>query len=163
MNENHKKIAPREQFLELLTENAKSNGLDAFSSKIVAILFLENEAISLEELAKKTGYGLSSISTGVTLLEKLGFIKKSKIPPSKKIYVKMENDISEVILNMLKKKHEMVLLKSKERLPEIIRAYKSTKSSKEELRIIEHYYEDILRSEGILAETIAKMEKMRRK
>lgn len=154
---------PRERFLELMTENAKSNGLDDFSSRIVAILFLETEAISLEELAGKTGYCLSSISTGIKLLEKFGFIKKLKKPPSKKVYIKMENDISKLILELMKKKHETVMGRSKQLLPEIIKEYKSTKSSKKELKIIENYYEDVLRSESILTEAIAKMEKMGRK
>jgi DNA-binding transcriptional regulator GbsR (MarR family) len=157
-----KKMNPREDFIELMTENVKVHGLDDLTARIIATLFLEPKEISLEELAEKTGYCLSSMSNGIKFMETIGFIKKFKKPPSKKVYLKMENDMSELLLNMLKKKHENVFERSKTMLPEIIKKYKSTKSSKDELRIIEHYYNDILLSENIIKELISKMEKSRK-
>jgi DNA-binding transcriptional regulator GbsR (MarR family) len=154
---------PRDEFIDLMTENAKTNGLDDFSAKLMAILFLEPTDISLEDVALKTGYCLSSISTGVKLLERMGFVRKIKKPPSKKVYLKMENDMCELLSAMLKKRHESVISRSKSRLPDIIKNYKSSKSSKDELKIIEHYYEDIMLSGALINDLISKMEKMRRK
>jgi DNA-binding transcriptional regulator GbsR (MarR family) len=157
-----KMITPREEFIELMTENVKVNGLDDLSARIVAILFLEPREVSMEDLAKKTGYCLSSMSTGIKLMEKMGLITKFKKPPSKKIYLKMENDISKMLLNMLKKRHDQIIKRSKSILPGIIKKYKTTKSSREELKIIEHYYEDVLISENLINEMITKIGKMRR-
>ena len=154
---------PREQFIDMMTENMKVNGLDELSSRILATLFIETEEISLEELAKKTQHSLSSISTNIKLMETAGLIKKFKKPHSKKVFLKMENDIIQMLLNMLKRKQQYIIRRSKDILPGIIENYKKTKSSKRELQIIERYYKDVLLSENIIDELISKIEKLRGK
>ncbi len=153
--------APREQFIELMIDNVKANGLDETTSRIVSVLFLETEEISLEELAKKTGYSLSSTSTSIKFMESAGLIHKFKKPHSKKIYLKIENNMLEIMLNMLKKKQEFIIKKSKDALPHIINEYKKTKSPKQELAIIEQYYSDVLIGEKIIGDMIKKIEKLR--
>ncbi|HIH31776.1 TPA: MarR family transcriptional regulator [Candidatus Woesearchaeota archaeon] len=153
---------PRDKFIELMSENVKANGLDETTSKLAAVLFLEAEEISLEELAKKSGYSLSSTSTSIKFMETTGLIHKYKRPHSKKIYLKMENDIIEVMLNMLKKKQEYIIRRSKSDLPHIISEYKKTKSSRQELNIIEKYYNDVLIGEQIIGDMIKRMEKARK-
>ena len=155
-------ISPREEFIGLMTDNMRVNGLDELSSKILATLFIETEEISLEDLAKKTGYSLSSLSTSLKLMEATGIIHKFKKPHSKKMYLKMENDMIQTMLNMLKGKQQHMIKVSKELLPGIIADYKKTKSSKQELQIIEKYYKDILLSESIIEDMIMKIEKERR-
>ncbi|MGV8150108.1 MAG: GbsR/MarR family transcriptional regulator [Candidatus Woesearchaeota archaeon] len=157
-----KKMTPREQFIEFMTDSMKLNGLNELSSRILATLFLETENISLEEVADKTGYSLSSISTSIAFMEQAGLIQKYKKPHSKKIYLKIENDMIELLLSMLKRKQERTVKRSKEVLPSIIDAYKKTKSSKKEQQIIEKYYQDILLTEGIIDDLIVKIEKIRR-
>lgn len=154
--------APREKFIELMSENVKANGLDETTSKLAAVLFLETEEIGLDELAKKAGYSLSSTSTSIKFMEATGLIHKYRKPHSKRVYVKMENDIIAVMLNMLKKKQEYIIKKSKDALPQIISDYKKTKSSKQELNIIEKYYNDVLVGEHIIGDMIRKMENMKR-
>lgn len=152
---------PKEQFIELMIENVKANGLDETTARIAAILFIEQEDISLEELAKKTGYSLSSTSTSLKFMEATGLVHKFKKPHSKKIYIKMENNIMEIMLNMLKKKQQYIIGRAKESLPGIINEYKKTKSSKHELKIIEKYYNDVLLGEQIIGEMIKRIEKIR--
>lgn len=152
---------PREQFIELMIENVKANGLDETTARIAATLFIEQDAISLEELSKKTGYSLSSTSTSLKFMEVTGLVHKFKKPHSKKVYIKMQNDIIEMMLGMLKKKQQYIIERAKESLPEIINEYKKSKSSKHELKIIEKYYRDILLGEKIIGEMIRKIEKIR--
>lgn len=152
---------PRNQFIELMTENVKASGLDELTSRITAILFLEPEDISLEELAKKTGYSLSATSTSLKFMESAGLIQKFKKPHSKKIHIKMENDIIEMMLTMLKKKQQYIMKRAKEHLPNIINEYKKTKSSKQELKIIEKYYADVIIGDQVIGEIIKRIEKLR--
>lgn len=154
---------PKEQFIELMIENVKASGLDETTARIIATLFIEQDDISLEELAKKTGYSLSSTSTSLKFMEAAGLVHKFKKPHSKKVYIKMENDIMEMMLNMLKKKQQYIIGRAKESLPGIISEYKKTKSSKHELKIIEKYYSDILLGEQIIEDMIKKIEKARGK
>lgn len=154
---------PKEQFIELMIENVKASGLDETTARITATLFIEQDDISLEELAKKTGYSLSSTSTSLKFMEAAGLVHKFKKPHSKKVYIKMENNIMETMLSMLKKKQQYIIGHAKENLPGIISEYKKTKSSKHELKIIEKYYRDILLAEQIIEDMIKKIEKARRK
>ncbi|GIU69581.1 MAG: hypothetical protein KatS3mg002_0817 [Candidatus Woesearchaeota archaeon] len=152
---------PREQFIELMTENVKSNGLDDATSRIIAILFLEESEISLEELAKKSGYSLSLVSTAIKMMESFGLIHKLKKPHSKKVYVKMETDILDHTVIMLRRKQKYVVEKVKDTLPEIIANYKKFKGSKKELKIIEKYYNDTLIFDKIINDIINKINKLR--
>lgn len=150
--------SPREQFIELMIDNMKSTGLDDTKSKIIATLFLEKEEICLEELSKKTGYSISLISTAIKFMETNGLLIKFKKPHSKKIYVKMENDMIQHTVLMLKRKQKYVIEKVKETLPNIISAYKKNNSSKEELKIIEKYYKDTVFMDKVIEEMIKKLE-----
>jgi DNA-binding transcriptional regulator GbsR (MarR family) len=154
-------MTPREEFIELMIENIRTNGLDETTARITAVLFLETEEISLEELAQKTEYSLSSVSTSIKFMEAAGLIHKFKKPHSKKVYLKMGNDIIEIMLEMLKKKQQVIMQRSKSNLPTIISNYKKTKSSKQELKIIEKYYNDVLIGEQIIGEMIKKIEALR--
>jgi len=155
-------MIPREQFIQLMTENAKTNGLDEATARIVAVLFLEPKELSLEELAKKSGYSLSSTSTSIKFMEASWMITKFKKPHSKKIYLKIENDIMSVMLKILMHKREAIIKGTKEKLPLIIEEYKKSKADKQELKIIERYYRDVIIGEKIISEMIRRIESQRR-
>ena len=48
-------------FLDFLTETSQKKNMDSLSSKLIAILYIEPREVSIEELAKRTGYSLASI------------------------------------------------------------------------------------------------------
>jgi HTH-type transcriptional regulator, osmoprotectant uptake regulator len=152
---------PKEEFIELMAENVKANGLDELSAKIIALVFIEPEEISLEDISLKAGYSLSAVSTALKLLESTGLVNKHKRPHSKKVYLSMEKSIMDVMLRMLRKKQDSIMGKSKEILPNIIEKYKKSKSSKDELAIIENYYKDVIFGEKVIKELIEKVEKHR--
>jgi len=152
--------SPKNAFIELIAENSKVNGLDELSSKLIGILFIEPEEIALDELARRTGYSLSAVSTALKFIERAGIVKRSKKPKSRKVYFYMEKDTLAMSLQIVRRKYEKILLPSKQKLPKIIEKYKqeSTKESEEELKIVENYYKEVLFFEQILKEFIETFE-----
>ncbi len=151
---------PKNEFIELIAENSKVNGLDELSSKIIGILFIEPEEVALDELANRTGYSLSAVSTALKFIERAGIVKRTKKPKSRKVYFYMGKDMLAISLQIMKRKYEKIILPSKQKLPKIIEKYKqeSTKESGEELGIVENYYKEILFFEQILKEFIETFE-----
>lgn len=152
---------PKNAFIELIVENSKVNGFDELSSKIIGILFIEPEEIALDELANRTGYSLSAVSTALKFIERAGIVKRSKKPKSRKVYFYMEKDMLAMSLQIARRKYEKILLPSKQKLPNIIELYKqdSSKNSGAELMIVEDYYKSLIFFEQILKEFIEKFER----
>ena len=152
--------SPKQEFIDLMIDNCKVDGLDELSSKIVALLYAEPNEISLEEIAKKTKYSLSAICTATKLIERIGLIKRIKKPKSRKVYFYIEKDMIMFSLDITRRKYEKVILPTKQKLPSIIKRYKREKSenSKKELKIIENYYKEMLVSENIMKKLIQMLE-----
>ena len=152
--------SPKNEFIELIAENSKVSGLDELSSKIIGILFIEPEEVALDELANRTGYSLSAVSTALKFIERAGIVKRTKKPKSRKVYFYMGKDMLAISLQIMKRKYERIILPSKQKLPKIIEKYKqeSTKESGEELGIVENYYKEVLFFEQILKEFIETFE-----
>ena len=153
--------SPKEEFIDLLCEIHKKKGLDELSSKLLAILYIEPGELSLEELAERTGYSLSSVSSAMKLISKSGIVKKARKPGSRKLYFYMEKNIVNELLQTLKKTMQEVVLTAKERVPKIIRRYKAERGAKEELKIIENYYKQLLVMEGVMKKVISMFEKVK--
>ncbi len=152
--------SPKNAFIALIAENSKINGFDELSSKLIGILFIEPEEIALDELANRTGYSLSAVSTALKFIERAGIVKRSKKPKSRKVYFYMEKDMLAMSLQIARRKYEKILLPSKQKLPKIIALYKqdSSKNLVAELMIVEDYYKSLIFFEQILKEFIEKFE-----
>ena len=74
---------------------AKTMGYSEVHARTIAILLIENKALSLQELSKRTGYSLASLSISLDLLELLGIVKKIKNTGDRKLYVRLDGDILE--------------------------------------------------------------------
>lgn len=70
-------------------------GYSEVHGRIIAALSAQGEAMSLADLAKETGYSLSSISTSLDLLEVLGMVRKVKVAGDRRVYVQLEGDLLE--------------------------------------------------------------------
>jgi len=152
---------PKEEFIKLMYDINKSKGMDELKSKIISILYVEPKEISLEELAKRTGYSLSAVSTSMKMFSNSKLIKKLKKPKSKRIYFYMEKDI---IPYKIEKKKKKIVDKeiAKKKMPEIISGYKKMKRGEEETKIAKKYYKQILIAENIMkniVESVKKLEK----
>ena len=126
---------------------------------------MESEVISLDELAKRTGYSLSAVSTSMKSLVNAGIVEKSRKPKSKKIYFYMQKSMIDLWLQIMKKKHTNILLKAKDVFPDLIKEYKEKKpkDSEKELEIIEDYYGQILDFEDIMVKFIKMLEDLQAK
>ena len=73
------------EIMALFQEMGRGQGLnDDLLMIIFSTLYLEPEPIAMEELAKKTGYSLASISNKTKLLEPIMDITRTRNPGSKK-------------------------------------------------------------------------------
>lgn len=161
-------VTAKEEFIELLTELQRMKGVDEITSKVIGILYIEPEEVSLEELCKNTGYSLSGVSTAMKLLVMAGIVKRIKKPKSKKVYFFMDKDMISFFLQSLGKMEKNVMF-IKDRLPGIIEKYKTEKikESKQELVIVEKYYKQLELTESamvkikdIVSDLIKKKEKL---
>lgn len=151
-----------QEFIELIKNLAKSQGMDDLTAIIIAKLFIEPGEVAMEDLAKETGYSLASISNKTKLFEQAGLFKKITKPGTRKIFFYMEKDISRLIANMFLKKLEIMSI-AKAKLPDILKKYKAqakTDKEKQKLKIIGHYYSDILKFDKILQELLQKLSKL---
>jgi DNA-binding transcriptional regulator GbsR (MarR family) len=76
-------------------ETASSIGYSEIHGRIIAALLVTNKKLSLQELAKKTGYSTSTISLSLDLLELLGMVKKVRKVGDRKLYVELHGDLLE--------------------------------------------------------------------
>jgi DNA-binding transcriptional regulator GbsR (MarR family) len=74
---------------------ATAIGYSEIHGRVIAALLVSNRKLSLNELAKKTGYSLSTVSLSLDLLEFLGMIKKIKKVGDRKLYVELQGSLIE--------------------------------------------------------------------
>jgi DNA-binding transcriptional regulator GbsR (MarR family) len=148
----------------LFQEMARGQGLtDSLMTEIFARLYIEPEPIAMDDIAKKTGYSLASISNKVKLLGPLMHIKRIKKPGSKKVFLSMEKDIFSIWKAALVKKEEFVVKRVKDKMPAIIKEYKEktkTKQDQKRIIILENYYKQIIKFEQVLKRIIAEINKI---
>lgn len=80
---------------DTFTAVASSLGYSEVHGRIISALIVADRALSMEELAKTTGYSPASISLSLDLLELIGIIKKFKQRGDRKLYVKLDGDLIE--------------------------------------------------------------------
>lgn len=149
------------EMIDFYRAAGRLQGVDDSLTTIMGVLFLEPREISMEELAKKTGYSLASICNKIRMFEPAGFVKRIRKPGTKKIFLSAEKDVLKILKKGFIIKQESVIKLSKERLPGIIEKYKKKKltdEQKEKLKIIEDYYKGMLRFESIIKEILQKLD-----
>lgn len=81
-------------------EVAKSIGFSPVHGNIIAAL-LVGGSLSLQDVAKKTGYSVSMASLSLDLLEILGIIRKVKKPTDRKLYIELASDLLESLKRIM--------------------------------------------------------------
>lgn len=140
----NKKNSPKEEFRDIVYESCKALGLDDFPSRLLSVLQSEPEEISLGELSEMTGYSLSGLSTTLKAMEERQMVKRFKKPKSRKVYVKVDKDITTFFIELQKKRYEQSIRPSLEKIPGIIEKYEKIGDFEEELTIIKDYYAQVL-------------------
>ncbi|MCK5282835.1 MAG: hypothetical protein KAK00_05485 [Nanoarchaeota archaeon] len=153
------------KIIDLYQEMGRGQGInDPLLMTIFAKLYIEPEPVAMEDLAKETGYSLASISNKIRMLEPMLQIKRIRKPGTKKLFLYMEKDFLKIWKDALLKKQEYVVNNVKEKMPPILKDYKEkAKSSrdKKKLKVMEGYYEQILKFEKILNVMIKEINKVK--
>lgn len=141
-----------EDFTNYITEVAKNLGHDDLGAKIYAILYLAEKEVTLDEISEKSGYSLASVSIKIILFEKMGLVKKTKKPGSKRVYCIMERNRIEQIKRKINSLFEIEIDFANKNLPDLISKYKNRDLQKEEnkkLQIALNYLEEIKKIEQL--------------
>ena len=74
-------------------EIANTIGYSEIHGRIIGALLVGGKRLSLQELAERTEYSISTISLSLDLLEFLGMIKKIKKAGDRKLYIELQGDL----------------------------------------------------------------------
>ena len=160
-------MAKAEQFekdvLELYTGIFTKYGLDNASATIFTLLYLEPEEISMDDLAEKSGYSLSGVSTKLKFMENMGLITSIKKPGTKKLYYYMDKSLKDLMIGKLRRAIEVEIHPTLQRLPVLLTKYqKDFQESKDErfkkqYKNIKNYYEEMVKFEKMMHSIIEEL------
>lgn len=85
------------EVLDTFSQVAGSIGYSPVHGKIIGALLIGQEPLSLQELARITGYSTSMVSLSLDLLEVLGVIARVKRSSDRKLYIKLSGDLLECL------------------------------------------------------------------
>ena len=127
---------------------ASSIGYSPLHGKIIGVLLVKNRPISLQDLAKETGYSASMLSLSLDFLEILGVIKKIKKEADRKLYVSLAGDL----LECLKK---AITIKVEKSIQNSLGEFEASKAEIEKLK--DEDKQEILNSLQILEDQIKRL------
>ncbi len=87
--------ALEEKIYSTFSDVASTIGYSPLHGKIIGVLLVHGKEMSLQGIAKKTGYSLSMISLSLDLLELLGVIKRIKKTGDRNLYITLRGDLLE--------------------------------------------------------------------
>jgi len=150
-------------FIQYFSEIGHAYGMNDLSMKIMAILYLEPDFVTMNDISDKTGYSLASISNTMKSLEGIGVLSKKKKAGSKKIYYYMEKNLMKINIQKIKSAKALIIGPAKEKLPKIIEKYKAVKDqeTKKKLRILTEYKNQVLKFDQLMLEWINDLEKLK--
>ncbi|MFQ5648160.1 MAG: GbsR/MarR family transcriptional regulator [Candidatus Aenigmatarchaeota archaeon] len=85
--------AIKDKIFSTFADLASSLGYSPIHGKIIGALLVAGEPLSLQDLARETGYSTSMVSLSLDLLEVLGVIKKVKKTADRKLYISLSGDL----------------------------------------------------------------------
>lgn len=121
----------------------KSLGYSEVHGRIISSLFMADKELSLQELGKRTGYSIPSISISLDLLELLGIIKKKKKAGDRKLYVKLDGDLLEGLRRALLLKVQKELALTLHELDSYKGGKRGIKKLEKEIRRLEKYINNL--------------------
>jgi DNA-binding transcriptional regulator GbsR (MarR family) len=154
-------IQAEKDVMKLFDNIGKSYGMDSLISNIISIIYLEPEPVCLNEIAKRTGYSLASISNKIKKIELFTPIRRVRKPGSKKVYLFMEKEMFKVFKTQMQKHREIKILPLKKHLPPIIKDYKKqakTDKDKKKVKILEQYNKDVEKFDTIMSKMLKRLE-----
>ncbi|MCD6373162.1 MAG: MarR family transcriptional regulator [Thermococcus sp.] len=81
--------------MEHFARASRKFGLSELYGYIYGLLFFEDEPMSLGEIAERTGYSISHVSSALKFLESIGLVTRIKKPGDRKAYYTATKNIQE--------------------------------------------------------------------
>lgn len=153
-------ISITQDFIDFYKEMGNLIGVDDLTASIFASLYIEPEEITLEDLSRKTGYSLGSISNKIKLLSNLGLVRKRTKPGTKRLYLYVEKDFCKILKQQLIRKQEYEINFAKSKLPELIAKHEQkakTDTEKKKLALLKSYHKQIIQMDVLLNLMIRKL------
>jgi len=150
------------EFAEFMKNVNTCMGFDDSFGELVALLYIEPETISLEELAKRTRYSLASVSMKMKMMEGMGLVQRIRKPGSKKAYFYMDNDMCKHIRIKADSIYRHRIRPVKEYLPKLIAKYRTkpdTPETRKKLQILSDYLRQLQRIERVLLLVMKELDK----
>jgi HTH-type transcriptional regulator, osmoprotectant uptake regulator len=145
------------EFIEYFNTAGRAFAWGDMPTTVIALLYIEPEPVAMEDLAKRTGYSLASISNLMKMMENMGFVRRIKKPKTRKVYFYMEKDIVKLNKQKLVIAYEIGVKPAMEILPPIIEKYKNkAKDAKAQRKyeIVQDYFRQMVEFEKILKHMI---------
>ena len=119
------------EFLDIYTVLGAHQGVDEQFSRIYGLVLVSPEDLSLDEIARKTGYSLASVSSKAKMLESIGLVRKLRKPKSRKLYLTVNKDPLTMMSDMSKMKAQALKI-TVPKLQKLIDSYEGKKLSDEQ-------------------------------
>lgn len=139
-----------EKIYSTFSDIASSIGYSPLHGKIIGVLLVEGKEMSLQELAKKTGYSASMISLSLDLLELLGVIKRVKKTGDRNLYIVLKGDLLESLKNA-------IILRVKKSIDSTLTDFEQSRADLKKLRGEER--KKMLNTLNILEKEIRRLER----
>ena len=135
------------------SELAKSMGFSPIHGTIIGSLIIGGRSMSLQDMAKKTGYSISMISLSMDLLEILDIVKKVKKPGDRKLYIELRGDLLESLKKIFLMRVKKGISGSLADFEENKKRLKDLKGSNKEevLRVMESLEKEIKRLDSYIS------------
>ncbi len=111
---------------------ATSIGYSPLHGSIIAALLVSGSSLSLQELAKKTGYSTSMVSLSLDFLEVLGIIKKVKKSADRKLYIQLNSDLLSSLRSIILTRVERSIKESHSEFDDAKKSLKSMKGERKQ-------------------------------
>jgi DNA-binding transcriptional regulator GbsR (MarR family) len=150
-------------FIAYFHNTGKSFALGDMPSTLIAILYIDPEPVAMEEIAKRTGYSLATISNMMKMMENMGFVRRIKKPKTRKVYFYMEKDIVKLNKQKLVIAYENGVKPAILALPGIINKYKDKaldERTQRKVEIVRDYFRQMVEFEKIIKHMIEDLDQI---
>jgi DNA-binding transcriptional regulator GbsR (MarR family) len=97
-----------ERFVERAGVLWENDGLPRIAGRIYGLMIINEDALSLDEIADALGVSKASVSTDTRLLERMGFIERVSKPGDRKDYYQhTEGSFERAISERIRRMHEL--------------------------------------------------------
>lgn len=152
-----------EEFINFFSNVGKNLGMDELPMRVFSIMYMEPDDMTMDDIATKTGYSIPSISNTMKFLEGMRIVHRNKKPGSRKIYFSVERNLAKMNINKLEATNETMVQPTKLYFPEILKHKPKDNKSKEKLKILKDYYDQMIEFEGLLEKWRKDLEELAKK